>query len=259
MRQRSQQIIAELKAALAPNDRTLVNTVPLVVDDGIGEVNAFAACLKDGRALMAISDGLMEIIAQMARARATDQFFGGNRFAAYLGLVARHQKPKRPIVRPQTGFFNPQQDADGRKVRRQHQLFDEQIAFVLGHELAHHYLRHTGCLGRTGGISLTDIGRVLSNAVPGFNQPNEAAADVQGVNNLLNAGKRRSDYRWTEGGARMVLDFFLAMKKLSPAESILFAFEISHPHPSFRIPIVQNTANMWRASGGRSQGMRLRP
>jgi len=250
MRQLSQQVLAELVNALPANYRAAVQNVPLVIDDTIGEVNAFAAC-SQGKALMAISDGLMEIQSQMARARATDEIFGTSKFNQYITFVAQYQKPKQAIVRPQPEFWVAQQDVDGRKVARQHQLFEEELAFVMGHELAHHYLQHTGCAGpQVSIITPADIGRVLSNTVPGFNQPNEIAADTHGTNNLLNAGKVRQGYHWTEGGALLTLNFFLALKKITPAEAILFGFEITHPHPTFRIPIVQNTANQWRASGG---------
>ena len=227
MRQRSQGVLQELIAALPSNQRSSVQSVPLVIDDTVGEVNAFAAC-SGGKALMAITDGLMEVQSQMARAKATDEFFGTNKFTEYVTMLAKHQQPNAPIVRPQPSFWNPVQDQDGRKVARQHQLFDEELAFP----------------------SPIDIGRVLSQAVPGFNQPNEIAADQNGTNNLLSAGKARQGYHWTEGGALLTLNFFLALKNYTPAESILFAFELSHPHPSFRIPIVQQTAANWRASGG---------
>lgn len=252
LRSRSQAILQELIAALPANHANSVKGVPLIIDDTVGEVNAFAAC-SSGKAAMAISDGLMEVQSQMARARATDEIFGTNKFNEYVNMVAKFQKPKQPIVRPQPSFWNPQQDQDGRKVARQHQLNDEACAFVLGHELAHHYLQHTGCVGpQTPFPTPIDFGRLLSNTVPGFNQPNEIAADTNGTTNLLNAGKRRQGYHWTEGGAMMTLNFFLALKQITPVEAILFGFEISHPHPSFRIPIVQQTAAQWRSSGGAS-------
>jgi hypothetical protein len=250
LRARAQQVMQELIAVLPSNYRSMVQPVPLVVDDTVGDVNAFAACI-DGKALMAITDGLLEIQSQMARAKANDEIFGTGKFRQYVSFVAQYQRPQQPIVRPQPQFWDGQQDIDGRKVSRQHQLFEEELAFVLGHELAHHYLRHTGCAGTQPAIiTPVDIGRALSQVVPGFNQPNEIAADTNGTNNLLSAGKARQSYHWTEGGAMLTLNFFLALKQMTPAESILFAFELSHPHPSFRIPIVQQTASQWRASGG---------
>ncbi|MBI4705965.1 MAG: M48 family metalloprotease [Deltaproteobacteria bacterium] len=248
LRQRAQQVLSELVAALAPDRRALVQNIPLIVDPTVGEVNAFAAC-SDGRAAMAISDGLLEIEAQMSQCRATDELFGTRKLDAYVQLVATQQRPDQPIVRPAPGFYDQAQQVEGRKVLRQHQLMDEQLGFVLGHELAHHYLLHTGCVGGGGGISPDNIGRILSNVVPTFNQPNEIAADTTGVDNVLTAGARRPDYHYTEGGALMTLDFFSALQQLSP-EAVLFAFQSSHPPPQVRRPLVQQAAAQWRARGG---------
>ena len=53
---------------------------------------------------------------------------------------ARRASPGRPAV-----FCRFRNALDPRKLARQKMLFDEQLAFVLGHELAHHYRGHTGC------------------------------------------------------------------------------------------------------------------
>ena len=45
--------------------------------------------------------------------------------------------------------------------------------------------------------------------------------------------------------------FFASLDQLTPAH-ILFGFELSHPHPLVRQPIVQQTANTWRLTGGAS-------
>jgi hypothetical protein len=92
---------------------------------------------------------------------------------------------------------------------------------------------------------------MLRRVAPIFNQPNEIAADVAGVNNLLSAGARQQGYRWTEGGAMMTLQFFASLDQLTPAH-VIFAFELSHPHPMVRQPIVLQTANTWRLTGGAS-------
>ena len=254
MRTRANGVLQELTASLPDRERGLTQSIPLIVDDTPGEVNAFAACSKDGQAAMAISDGLLEIQAQMAQCRANDELFGTRLLDAYIQLIVKYQKPNQPIVRPAQGFYNPAQQVDGRKVKRQHEVFDEELAFVLGHELAHHYRQHTGCVGRPDlPITPGDINRVLSGTVPVFNQPNELESDTQGTYNLLNAGKRRQGYHWTEGGAMLTLYFFESLKTMTPAESVLFAFELSHPHPAFRKPVVQQAAQQWRASGGTQQ------
>ncbi len=252
LRQRATDVLAEVRNALPQNVRSMVSAIPLVVDDTPGEVNAFAACTKNGP-LMAITDGLLEISAQMARAKANDELFGTTKLSEYITLVSQHQQAKQPIVRPAPGFFEPTQDNDGRKVARQHDLLDEQLAFILGHELAHHYLQHTGCVGSSSNsVTPADLGRVLSNVLPVFNQPNELAADSQGVTSLLQAGRARSGQHWNEEGAMLTLKFFVALMQMDPADRLLFAFQGTHPPPEVRIPVVQQSANQWRATGGAS-------
>ncbi len=251
MRQRAGNVLHELVAALPDASRAKVQNVPLFADPTVGEVNAFAACDDARQPLMAISDGLLEIMAQSARFKANDDVFGGRKLDEYTGFIVQSYRPGKPIPRPQQGFLDPARDVDGRKVARQSQLFDEQLAFVLGHELAHHHLGHTGCANGTGsrGVSVGDFGRLLSNTLPAFSQAAEVSADVAGTNNLLTAGSRRAAPKWNEEGATMSLGFFAALDKLTPA-AILFSFESSHPPPAFRVPIVQNAANTWRMTGG---------
>ncbi len=244
LRSRAQSIIAELTTALEPSKQARVRGIPLLVDDTPGEVNAFAGCVS-GRSMMAITDGLLDIESHLAQARANDELFGTRKVDEYIAFLAQHQRPGQAIVRPAPGFFDPAQQVDGRRVARQHQVFDEQVAFVLGHELAHHYLGHLPCTAQDGPLSPGDIGRVLSGAVPLFNQPNEIAADVEGTQNVLGAGKARTGYQWTEGGGLLTMHFFGGMDRMSPVD-ILFSFERSHPPPQLRIPIIQQTASNYR-------------
>jgi hypothetical protein len=251
MRQRAGNVLHELVAALPDASRAKVQNVPLFADPSVGEVNAFAACDDNRQPLMAISDGLLEIMAQSARFKANDEVFGTRKLDEYTGFIVQNYRPGKPIPRPAQGFVEPARDVDGRKVARQGQLFDEQLAFVLGHELAHHHLGHTGCANGSGsrGVSVGDFGRLLSNTLPAFSQAAEVSADVAGTNNLLTAGSRRQAPKWNEEGAVISLGFFSALDKLTPA-SILFSFESSHPPPALRVPIVQNAANTWRMTGG---------
>jgi hypothetical protein len=122
------------------------------------------------------------------------------------------------------------------------------MAFVMGHELGHHYLGHLPCTS-VSPLNLAQIGAVLSDAVPAFNQPNEVAADMVGINNALTMGSHRAGYHLTEGGALLTMQFFAGLDQLT-ASSILFGFERSHPPPQLRTPIIQQTANSWRATGG---------
>jgi hypothetical protein len=66
---------------------------------------------------------------------------------------------------------------------------------------------------------------------------------------VLAAGTRRTDYHYTEGGGLLTMQFFAGLDQWSPID-ILFGFERSHPAAQIRTPVIQQTANTWRASGG---------
>jgi hypothetical protein len=250
LRQRSQAIMAELVAALPDSSRARVLNIPLVVDDTPGDVNAFAAC-ADGKALMAVTDGMLEITAWLAMAAAHDELFRTTKTDEYVRFIARSLAPNQPIPRP-SNFFPPATHADGRKVQRQHVIFEEQLAFILAHELAHHHLGHLPCTGNPGLLGSGDLARVLASQVPLFNQPYEGAADLAGTSNILDAGARRSKsggVAWTEAGGLLTMRFFIGLEG-GGGPNLLLAFQHSHPPPQFRIPLIQQSANYWRRNGG---------
>jgi hypothetical protein len=251
MRTRAQGIMAELEGALDSTKQSKVSGIPLVFDDTPGDVNAFAACTQSGKSLLAVTDGLLDVSANLARARATDEIFHTNKTDQYIQFVATNQKPNQPLVHPAPSFWDPTQDTNGQKVKRQHDIYDEEVGFVIGHELGHHYLGHLPCTATGGGVTAAEVSHVLSGVIPAFNQPNEVAADIAGTNNVLATGAKRAPaYRWTEGGALLTMHFFEGIDQMSPS-SVLFGFERSHPPPQIRIPIIQQAANNYRSTGGK--------
>jgi hypothetical protein len=260
LRAAAKGVLDELIAALPPEAQAKVQSIPFDADATVGEVNAYASCDGQHMPHMAITDGLLQIEAYVAQVEAIDEVFGTKKLDAYLRYVAQNQKPHQPIVAPPASFIEPAQHGDFRKVVREHALFEEQLAFVLGHELGHHHLGHTGCAGGRGAPTILgtvlEAGRITTQVVPWLNQPNEAMADIAGVNNLLAAGARRGDrYHWTEAGAVLTLQFFAQLDDLhrvdglSP-EALLYTFEQSHPHPRDRLPGIQRAAADFRARGG---------
>jgi hypothetical protein len=245
LRGRAKVVHAALLAALPAADQRALAGVPLLFDDRHGEVNAFASCTNKG-AIIAVSDGLMQVQAQLARAQAADETFDGRRLDAYLQQLSRGR-----ALLPPRGFLSQSEETHAGKRSRQAQLLDEGLAFVIGHELAHHLLEHTGCVGGGDELTTADVGRALASRVPLFNQPNELAADVYATQNLLAAG-RSAERGWREDGALLMLRFFLARTDLSLEEALVFGFERTHPHPELRIPAVEQTAAAWRLGGGRS-------
>ena len=254
MRQEPAAVITELIANLPDASRPKVQGIPLQVIEDPKEVNAFAGCSNSGSAFMGITMPLVLIIARSSEARAYDELFGTAKYNELVNGFATEVRAQKTVTGPPAGFLPLPQALDPRKLARQKFLFDEQVAFVLGHELAHHYRGHTGCAngaGGGGGITAQDVGRLLSNTVPLFNQPNEIEADVQGTFNVLDTGSRRSTGRYTEEGANLVLDFFSRLESLG-VETIVLGFLMTHPPPQLRLPIVQNAAQQWRNNGGRA-------
>jgi hypothetical protein len=251
MRQEPLAVLAELVQALPEASAARVRGLPLLIKDDPKEVNAFAACTRSG-GIVAITSPLLLIIARTSEARAYDEIFGTSKYNDLSNGIADEVKQQKAVAGPPAGFLPLPQAADARKLARQRVLFDEQIAFVLGHELAHHHRGHIGCAnGASQQLTPQDIGRVLSDAVPIFNQPNEIDADVQGTFNLLDAGAKRQAAKWTEEGSLMSLDFFSRLESLG-VETVLLAFLSTHPLPEVRQPIVQTAATAWRANGGKA-------
>jgi hypothetical protein len=231
-----------------------VRGIPIAFDPTPTEVNAFAGCDDNGSPYIAGTDGLLEATDGMAQTKATDEMFGTRTYDQYMSWVAPRLTSKVPQGAALPAGMIPQQYvADPRRLSRAREIFDEIIAFTFGHELAHHYLGHTGCANGQAmgnGPNPAILGHIATRILPGLNQPNEIACDNASAINVLNAGRARqaAAYRWTENGGLTLLDFFGRLQAaggLSPFNPI--GFLLSHPNPALRIPIVRATAQTWRS------------
>jgi hypothetical protein len=243
MRAASQRVLDQLLQSLSAEDRARVASVTLAADDMGGEVNAYATCTDDGQPVVAVSDSLLLIEGQLAMRRAADELFGSTRTRQYIRWMAGRAGER---IEPPPAELHGDSINDPRKVGLQRVLFDEAIAYVLGHELAHHYLGHLECTN-SGGIADQIV--LEANAVPLFNQASEVAADVAAVRNLLAAGAFRKDRVWTEEGALALFEFFQKWTEWTVTDVVL-AFARTHPFPVVRLPIVMTTADAWRALHG---------
>jgi hypothetical protein len=241
----------ELVGHLSAQNRVRVANVPLVFDPNPNEVNAFAGCDDGGAPFLAATEGLLEAVDAIAQTRSTDELYGTQTYAAYVNAVApRLVSQEGGSAALPLGILPAQALYDVRRISRAHEMFDEIVAFTFGHELAHHYLGHTGCAnGQAAGLgpALEQLGRIVTNLGNVFNQPNEVAADSAGCINVLDTGLARSPaaYRWRETGGLALLDFFAGLERASGANPFL-GFLRTHPNPGLRIPIVQGVATTWR-------------
>lgn len=254
MQQEVRTILTELINALGPQYQPLVRGIPLTFDPTT-EVNAFAGCDEQGTPFMAATAGILEAVDAIAQTKATDELFGTHTYDAYCNQVlpqlVRSDKARAGLP---MGIIPPQYGGDARRWSRARELFDEIIAFTFGHELAHHYLGHTGCAKGQAMGSAPDparLGRLLT-IVPIFNQAAEAASDTSGTINALDAGRaRRPAYQWSEAGGTNLLDYFARIERAAGGGGPLsllnpVAFLKTHPNPLARIPIVQTVARTWR-------------
>jgi hypothetical protein len=195
--------------------------------------------------------GLLEAIDGISQTRASDELFGTRAYDQYAGsVVPILVQPNGGSAALRPGIIPPLQAVDPRRLSRAHEIFDEVVAFTFGHELAHHYLGHTGCANgqaMTGGPSPAMLGNLVVSVIPGLNQPNEVASDGAGIVNLLDAGRARvPNYRWTEQGGLALLDFFARLDRASGVSVWNpIGFLRTHPNPAFRIPIAQTVARTW--------------
>lgn len=255
MQQEVRSILGELINALSAQNQALVRGIPLQFDPTT-EVNAFAGCDEQGTPFLAATAGILEAVDAIAQTRATDELFGTQTYEAYSSQVLP-QLVKSNTARAAlpAGIIPTQYGPDPRRWSRAHELFDDVIAFTFGHELAHHYLGHTGCArGQTMGTGPDPIGLGrLAMRIPTFNQVGEGAADSAGCVNALDAGRaRRPQYEWSDNGGVLLLDYFARIDRAAGGGGPLnllnpVQFLRTHPNPQLRIPLVQTVARTWRA------------
>lgn len=249
-------ILSELIAALPAERQAKVRGIPVSFDPSF-EVNAFAGCDERGSPFMAATEGILEAIDAIAQTRATDELFGTQTYEAYCAQVVpqlvRSESARATLP---AGIIPAQYGGDARRWSRAHEIFDDVLAFTFGHELAHHYLGHTGCANGQpmgSGPSPALLGRLVTRVLPGLNQANEVASDTEGTVNVLNAGRaRRPQFAMSEQGGMMLFDYFSRMDRAAGGNPLNpVGFLRTHPNPAFRGPIVQAVAQNWYARNGR--------
>jgi len=245
-------VLSELLNALSQSNQALVRGIPLVFDQ-TAEINAYAGCDEQGAPFLAATAGVLEAVDAIAQTKSTDELFGTRTYdqycAAVLPGIVSSDKARAGLP---AGIIPTSYGGDARRWSRAHEIFDEILAFTFGHELAHHYLGHTGCAKGQGGAGPdpSKLGRLLT-VVPLFNQAAEASADSAGAYNSLDAGRaRRPNYEWNENGGITLLDYFARLERAAGQGgplSLLNPLGVlkTHPNPLARIPLLQAVARTW--------------
>jgi hypothetical protein len=250
LEQEAQYLISTMAANLEPAQRARVANIPLNFMNTLTEVNAAAGCTRGGRAFMVATAAILVLHAATAEARAVDEVAGTHLLADYTDRTVRLINQEQMVRGLPDGVVPPAMAMNPQKLARQRYLYDVQIAFILGHELAHHYRGHTGCANGAAASpqqgDLEDLQRAVSTLAPLFNQPLELEADTWGTVDVLDTGSRRTTGRWTEDGAVMSMNFFERLEGLRGNSPLLF-FVRSHPPAAIRRPVIQLWATQWRA------------
>lgn len=246
----ARMVLAELVSNLEPGHQVRVQAIPLEFTANPAEVNAAAGCTRSGRSLMAVTGGMLLLVSASSEAKAADELAGTQVLTAYYDQTVQAVRREQAVQPIPPGSIAPNVALDPRKLARQRFLFDEQLGFILGHELAHHYRGHTGCAH--GGNEqqgneqqAEEAVRIASNTLPIFNQPVEVEADSWGIVNVLDTGSRRQGGRWTEEGSLLSMDFFQRLEG-ERGTSPLLLFVRTHPPSVIRRPIIQLWADNWR-------------
>lgn len=249
MEQEAQYIIATLTQNLEPAQRARVANIPLNFMNTLTEVNAAAGCTRGRSAFMVATAAILVLHGATAEARAVDELAHTTLLEDYTARTVQLVRQEQMVRGLPDGAVPPAMALDPRKLARQRYLYDVQIAFILGHELAHHYRGHTGCASGAPSSpqqgDLEDLQRAVSNLAPLFNQPLELESDTWGTVSVLDAGSRRATGRWNEEGAVMSMNFFERLEGLSGNSPLLF-FVRSHPRAFIRRPVIQLWASQWR-------------
>lgn len=247
MTEECERVYQALRASLPADARARVATVPFHVVTDPMEPNAAAGCTPGSRApIVFITTAMLILASGAAETRAYDELAGTHTYEAYAQQVVTSLRSGRPLGPVPAGLLTGPLATDPRRLARARHLFTQQVAFILGHEIAHHHRGHTGCTHGTS-ASREDaeaLQRGLADAIPTLEQPSEIEADMWGITSVLEAGHAMPGGAWSDEGALLNLDVFRHLSSLASGD-LEMVFLSTHPPSELRAPIVQSTAQSW--------------
>lgn len=195
---------AELKKLVsglpAPDQKRLVGVYAAFHPDP-SDPFALAACDDDGDYTIVISDAMLRLIANVARAQSYDDANTSRKIEDYAAYVARTQIPGRRLVPPPPGFYTAELAAKTYDDRLR-----ESLSFVVARELTHLRAAQITCPKPTatkeaGDDEWTAAEHRKALESTGTLYPGRAAHDGEAIVRVLAAGR-------TERGALGLLRFF---------------------------------------------------
>lgn len=241
LRQKAQAELRRVFGVLAEKDRRRLVGTYLAIDPSPSEPIAQAACDDDGDYVVVVSDAMLRLVANVARAQAYDEGDIASRhveeYASYIGRV---QNPGRRLLPPAPGFY-----AGGKPAPTADERMREALAFVVAREIA--VLRagdlvcpHPTATKEHGDDEWTESEqkRARETAQRIYPNPNGAMArDDEAIATTEGAGRSLE-------GAIGLLRFFAQLEIQRTISMGLFVppYHTTHPGPSVRLAAARAAA-----------------
>lgn len=245
LRQKAQAELRRLLPTLSDAERRRLVGVYLAFDPSPSDPIAQVACDDDGDYVVVLSDAMLRLVANVARAQSFDEGNeGSRRIEDYAAFLARVQIPGWRLLPPPPGFYtaaNPAATADDRQ--------GEALSFVLARELAH--LRagdlvcpHPTATKEHGDDVWTSAEQKTAKEIAARVYPGAATTrDDEAIAGVIAAGR-------TEAGAIGLLRFFtrLETERAIHAARFLPSYLATHPGSSVRLATARAAAERRRSA-----------
>lgn len=226
LHQTARAALRELTSGLDANDKRRLTGLYVAFDPNVADASAMAACDDDGDYVIVVSDAMLRLVTNVARALAYDEANGSRRIDEYAEFLARVQVPGRRLLPPPPGFFTAAKPAATLDDRQLDAFF-----FVLARELAHLRAGDLQCPRPTatherGDDEWTSKEQALAMETSRVLYPGHATErDAEAMTRTLDAGRRPE-------GALALLRFFERMEQEKTTHLATFASTYLTLHPS---------------------------
>lgn len=132
LRELARTELKKIVAGLPAGDQKRLTGVYAAFHGDASDPFALAACDDDGDYVIVVSDAMLRLVANVARAQSYDDANTSRKVEDYAAYVARTQVPGRRLVPPPPGFYTAELAA-----RTYDDRLRESVSFVVARELAH--------------------------------------------------------------------------------------------------------------------------
>ena len=132
LRAKAQGELKRITAALPAADQRRVRGVYVAFHPDASDPFALAACDDDGDYVLVVSDAMLRLVSNVARAQSYDDANGSRKIEDYAAFLARTQLQGRRLLPPPPGFYVAELAAATYDDRLR-----ESLAFVVARELTH--------------------------------------------------------------------------------------------------------------------------